>query len=590
MPLNLELNAVMNDAHKRPGFSPRRILATFVLWISLPVFLLQPSLSSSATRTPVWGPRGLVATVSPLASEAGASILRQGGNAADAAVAVGFALAVTWPAAGNLGGGGFALVRSQDGKSSFIDYRETAPAAADKNFYLDAKGEVIPGASTTGYRAVGTPGTVAGMALLHKKYGKLPWKKVIEPARRLAVEGFIVDESFASMLEAGRDRLAKFPGSKHIFLKDGKGFKVGDRFKQPELGWSLAQIQKAGESAFYTGPIAKRLIQAIQKGGGVMTLDDLKNYKVVDRAPLVGRYKNYQIVTAPPPSSGGALLLAMLGMLEKDDLAALGFGSAAYNHLLIETMKRAFADRSEWFGDPDFVQNPLQKFLDPAYLAKRRAGIQLTKATPSQEIKPGDFSDKESTETTHYTIVDAQGMIISNTYTLNGSFGSGVTADGTGILLNNEMDDFSSKPGSPNMYGLLQSDRNAIAPKKRPLSSMTPTIILDEGKPLLALGSPGGPTIINSVFQVTLNALVFGMNIQAAIDAPKLHHQWMPDRILYEPFGVNPDTQKIMQGMGHNFGDRSFQFGDVQAVLYDKKRQQWSGGSDSRHGGSVAVE
>jgi gamma-glutamyltranspeptidase/glutathione hydrolase len=580
----------MNDAQKRPGFSPNKILATFVLWISFPIFLFQPGLGSSATRAPVWGSRGLVATVSPLASEAGASILRQGGNAADAAVAVGFALAVTWPAAGNLGGGGFALVRGQDGKSNFVDYRETAPAAADKNFYLDAKGEVIPGASTTGYRAVGTPGTVAGMALLHKKYGKLPWKKVVEPARRLAVEGFIVDESFVSMLESGKERLSKFPDSKRIFVKAGKGLKVGDRFVQPELGWSLTQIQKVGESAFYTGPIAKKLISAIQKGGGVMTLDDLKNYKVVERAPIEGRYKTYQIVTAPPPSSGGALLLAMLGMLEKDDLASLGFGSAAYNHLLVETMKRAFADRSEWFGDPDFVQNPLQKFLDPAYLAKRRAGMSPTKATPSQDIKPGDFSDKESTETTHYTVVDAQGMIISNTYTLNGSFGSGATAEGTGILLNNEMDDFSSKVGSPNMYGLLQSDRNAIAPRKRPLSSMTPTIILEDGKPILALGSPGGPTIINSVFQVTLNALVFGMNIQAAIDAPKLHHQWMPDRILFEPMGVNPDTQKIMQGMGHIFGDRSFQFGDVQAVLYDKKRQQWSGGSDSRHGGSVAVE
>lgn len=580
----------MNHDLHRSGFFQGKTFATLVLSLIIPCFLLQPGSGSGATRAPVWGKKGLVATVSPLASEAGASILRQGGNAADAAVAVGFALAVTWPAAGNLGGGGFALVRSRDGKSNFIDYRETAPAAADKNFYLDDKGEVIPGASTTGYRAVGTPGTVAGMALLHKKYGKLPWKKVLEPARRLAIEGFVVDESFVSMLESNKDRLARFPGSRHIFLKDGKGLQVGDRFVQPELGWSITQIQRSGESAFYTGAIAQRLANAIKKGGGVLTLDDLKAYKAVERAPLEGRYKNYQIVTAPPPSSGGALLLAMLGMLEKDDVEALGFGSAAYNHLLVETMKRAFADRSEWFGDPDFVQTPLQKFLAPDYLAKRRAGINMSKATPSQDIKPGDFSDKESTETTHYTIVDTQGMIISNTYTLNGSFGSGVTADGTGILLNNEMDDFSSKPGSPNMYGLLQSDRNAIAPKKRPLSSMTPTIVLEDGKPILALGSPGGPTIINSVFQVTLNTLVFGMNIQAAIDAPKLHHQWMPDRILSEPWGINPDTKKIMQSMGHNFGDRVFQFGDVQAVLYDKKRQQWSGGSDSRHGGSVAVE
>jgi gamma-glutamyltranspeptidase/glutathione hydrolase len=580
----------MNDALPRTGFFQSRILATLVLWITFPFFLLQPSHGYAATREPVWGPRGLVATVSPVASEVGASILRQGGNAADAAVAVGFALAVTWPAAGNLGGGGFALVRSQDGKSNFIDYRETAPAAADKDFYLDAKGEVIPGASTRGFRAIATPGTVAGMALMHKKYGKLPWKKVVEPARRLAVEGFIVDQSFVSMLASHKERLEKFPVSRRIFLRNGKDLKVGDRFVQPDLGWSLAQIQKSGESAFYTGAIAKRMVDAIKKGGGVITMEDLKGYKAIERTPLEGRYKNYQILTAPPPSSGGALLLAMLGMLEKDDLQALGFGSAAYNHLLVETMKRAFADRAEWFGDPDFVDNPLDKFLAADYLAKRRAGINMSKATPSQEIKPGNFSDKESKDTTHYTIVDAQGMIVSNTYTLNGSFGSGVTLEGTGILMNNEMDDFSSKPGSPNMYGLLQSDRNAIAPKKRPLSSMTPTIVLEDGKPILALGSPGGPTIINSVFQVTLNTLAFGMNIQTAIDAPKLHHQWMPDRILSEPWGVNPDTKKIMQGMGHNFGDRSFYFGDVQAVLYDKEKKQWSGGSDSRHGGSVAVE
>jgi gamma-glutamyltranspeptidase/glutathione hydrolase len=580
----------MNEAPSRIGFSPRKTLATLIFSISLPLLFLPQGRGYAATREAVYGKRGLVTTVSPLASEVGASILRQGGNAADAAVAVGFALAVTWPAAGNLGGGGFALVRTHDGKSNFIDYRETAPAAADKNFYLDAKGEVIPGDSTLGYRALGTPGTVAGMALLHKKYGKLSWKKVLEPARRLAVEGFIADASFVSMLEGGQERLEKFPDSRRIFLKGGKGVELGDRFVQPELGWSIAEIQKSGESAFYQGVIAQRLFDAIKKGGGVLTLADLKDYKVVERAPLEARYKNYHIITAPPPSSGGALVLAMLGMLEKDDLVALGFGSAAYNHLLVETMKRAFADRSEWFGDPDFVKNPLQKFLAPDYLAKRRAGFNLTKATPSQDIKPGDFSDKESTETTHYTIVDADGMIVSNTYTLNGSFGSGVTAHGTGILLNNEMDDFSSKPGAPNMYGLLQSDRNAIAPKKRPLSSMTPTIVLENGKPILALGSPGGPTIINSVLQVMLNTLVFAMNIQTAIDAPKLHHQWMPDRILSEPWGVNPDTKKIMQSMGHNFGERTFQFGDVQAVLYDKKKQQWSGGSDSRHGGSVAVE
>jgi gamma-glutamyltranspeptidase / glutathione hydrolase len=568
-------------------FSRRRMLSLTLSFVWCVTYSLE---LFAAAPSPVYGKRGLVASISPLASEVGAEILRQGGNAADAAVAVGFALAVTWPSAGNLGGGGFSLVRLADGSTNFLDYRELAPAAAQRDFYLDSKGEIIPQASTVGYRAVGTPGTVAGLTLLHQKYGKLPWKKLIEPARRLAKEGFIVDEYLASSLESNRDDLALFPISNQIFLNDGKGFAAGDKFVQTELAWSLTQIQKKGATAFYQGEIAQRLIDAIHQGGGVMTLEDLANYKVKERAPLLGRYKSYQIITAPPPSSGGALLLGMLGILEKDDLTKLGFGSAAYNHLLVEIMRRAYADRSEWFGDPDFVDNPLNKLLDPEYLAKRRASINTTKATPSSEIKPGNFSVKESMETTHFTIIDAEGNIVSTTYTLNGSYGSGATAKGTGILLNNEMDDFTTKPGSPNMFGLIQNDRNAIAPLKRPLSSMTPTIILDDNKPILALGSPGGPTIINSVFQVTLNVLEFNMNIQAAIDAPKLHHQWLPDRILFEPWGVNPDTKKIMEAMGHTFGERSFQFGDVQAVYFDKKKQQWSGGSDSRHGGAVAVE
>jgi gamma-glutamyltranspeptidase / glutathione hydrolase len=576
------MNASCLWAYRLPRILCVMLAATLFLTGSLEIF--------AATRAPVYGTRGIVTSISPLASEVGASILRQGGNAADAAVAVGFALAVTWPSAGNLGGGGFSLVRMADGAVNFLDYREVAPAASGRDFYLDAKGDVIPQASTLGYRAVGTPGTVAGLALLHQKYGKLPWKKLLEPARRLAKEGFIVDEYLASSLESNRDDLTQFPISNRIFLKEGKGFIAGDKFVQPELSWSLAQIQKKGANAFYRGEIAQRLVGAIQKGGGVMTLDDLANYTAKEREPLQGRYKTYHIITAPPPSSGGALLLAMLGMLEKDDLAKLGFGSAAYNHLLVETMRRAYADRSEWFGDPDFVNNPLKQLLAPEYLAQRRASINLNKATSSSDIKPGKFSIEESMETTHYTVIDAEGNIVSTTYTLNGSYGSGATAEGTGILLNNEMDDFTTKPGTPNMFGLIQNDRNAIAPRKRPLSSMTPTIILEDNKPMLALGSPGGPTIINSVFQVTLNLLEFNMNIQAAIDAPKLHHQWLPDRILFEPLGLNPDTKKIMETMGHTFGERSFQFGDVQAVYFDKKKQQWSGGSDSRHGGAVAVE
>ncbi|MFY7928654.1 MAG: gamma-glutamyltransferase, partial [Oligoflexus sp.] len=364
---------------------------------------------------------------------------------------------------------------------------------------------------------------------------------------------------------------------------------VGDLFVQKDLGKTLAALEKRGAKGFYEGPVAELLAKDILAQGGVITTRDLKDYKALVREPLKGRYKDFEVLTAPPPSSGGAVLLQILGQLEQDDLKALGFGSAGYLHLLAEAMKRAFADRAHWFGDPGFVSVPLQKLLDPLYLKARRQSIAVDKASPSETIKAGPLQDNESWETTHYTVVDKDGAIVSNTYTLNGSFGSGATAKGTGVLLNNEMDDFASKPGEANMYRLIQGERNRIAPGKRPLSSMTPTVFLKDGRAILALGSPGGPTIINTVLQVSLNVLVHGMNIQEAIDAPRIHHQWQPDRIFWEPWGINPDTRKILEQMGHKLAERQRQMGDTHAVYFDAEKKDWTGASDSRWGGAVRV-
>lgn len=571
----------------RPSLACRKLGTAF--WLSCACVLTWPL--EAASRQPVAGNKGLVASTSPEASEIGASILKQGGTAADAAAAVGLALAVTWPAAGNLGGGGFSLVRPTKGEPQFIDYRETAPAAAGEKFYQDEKGNLIPEASAVGYRAPGVPGTVAGLELLHKRWGKLPWSKVVEPARRLAADGFRLRESHIRMLKANEELLRRFPETVRIFLPGGKLPAVGDLFVQKDLARSLAVIQKEGAAGFYRGSLAKALVQDIQKNGGVIKASDLEAYKVELREPLLGRFKEFELLTAPPPSSGGIVLLEMLGMIEKDDLKSMGAGSAASLHLMIEAMRRAFADRSEWLGDPAFVQNPITQLLDASYLRQRRQEIDLKRATASAAIKAASLKveDKEKPETTHFTVSDSSGMIVSSTYTLNGSFGSGATAKGTGILLNNEMDDFAAKVGEPNMYGLIQSARNSIAPGKRPLSSMTPTIFLKNGQAVLALGSPGGPTIINTVFQVSLNVLVHGMNVQEAVDAPRVHQQWLPDEIVYEPEGLNPDSRQKLEAMGHRFTAKPRFMGDAQALYFDAEKGTWTGASDSRWGGEVAA-
>lgn len=550
--------------------------------------LYMTTFSYGATNVPVWTDKGLVASTSPIASEVGAEILRKGGTAADASVAVAFALAVTWPSAGNIGGGGFALVHDPEkAEQTFIDYRETAPKAADANFFLDEKGELIPNSSRVGYRAAGVPGTVAGMKSLHQKYGKLPWKSLIEPARKLALNGFIVDAALAESLERAQKRLEPFPESRKIFLNGSRPWRRGERLVQKDLAATLKIIADKGSEGFYKGEFATKMAKEFKVNGGVITAEDLRDYKVELRKPIQKKWRDYEIVTAPPPSSGGAVLLAILGMLENDKLEDMGPGSSEYLHLLIEATKKAFADRSEWFGDPGFVKNPIDKLLDPAYLAKRRAEISLTKA--AHDIKPGELPD-EKLETTHFTVRDKKGMAISNTYTLNGSYGSGAVLKGTGMLLNNEMDDFTTKLGAPNMFGLRQGERNMIAPGKRPLSSMTPTFVFRKKELVLALGAPGGPTIINSVTQTLINRLLFKMDIQQAADAPRFHHQWMPDKIWWEPFGLNSDTRKILEGRGHIFGDQAREFGDIQALAWDDDKKVWTGASDSRNGGAVAIE
>lgn len=521
--------------------------------------------------------------------------MKKGGNAVDAAVAVGFALAVTWPSAGNLGGGGFMLVRKADGSSDALDYRERAPLAAHRDMYLDAQGNVIPGQSLQGHKAVGVPGTVAGLALAHKRHGKLPWADVVEPARKIAAEGFEVNYHLARSLRMNStvEKLKPFAESRRIFQRDGRFYEMGDTFVQPELAAVLARI-KANPRDFYEGETAKLIAGDMKANGGIITLEDLRTYEPTIRTPLRTTYRGHEILTMPPPSSGGIALMEMLNMLEGYDLKAMGWHSAQYVHTVTEVMRRAFADRASFLGDTDFVKVPVAALTSPKYAAARRATIDPRRASKSMEAGAGNPAPYESPETTHFTIVDPDGNVVSSTYTLNDSYGAGVTAKGTGILLNNEMDDFTSKVGVPNDYGLIQGEANAIAPKKRPLSSMTPTIVLKDGKPFFAIGSPGGPTIINTVLHVILNVLDFGMTLQQAIDAPRFHHQWLPDHIFWEEFGVNPDTRAALEKMGHAFRplpgmSRAAGFiGDAHGVMIDPATGVRMGASDPRLGG-VAV-
>jgi len=508
--------------------------------------LIVPALDA---REPIYARKAMVVAEQDLATEVGVSVLRSGGNAVDAAVAVGLALAVTHPYAGNIGGGGFMLIRMADGRTTFIDFREKAPAAATHDMYLNANG-VPTGDSVVGWRSAGVPGTVRGLALANKKYGREAWPELVKPAVALATNGFPVSKWQMDSWRRSSPLLSQFPESKRTFLKGGAYYDWQEIFKQPELARTLDRIAHLGAADFYDGETAHILAAEMAKNGGLITLADLQNYQAVERTPLEGDYQGYHIISSPPPSSGGLGLLQMLAMLNGTGYDKSGAGSALSYHYMAEAMRRYFADRSKYLGDPDFVNIPISALLAPAYVDSRRATIRPDRATPAEQIAPGLTAANEGTNTTHYSIVDQEGNAVAVTYTLNNGYGSGVTVPGAGFLLNDEMDDFAAKPGGPNMFGLVQGESNAIAPGKRPLSSMTPTIILKDGKPFLVLGAPGGPVIITSMLQVILNVIDFGMNAQDAIDFPRIHDQWKPDRLDTEST-VSPDTVAQLRHMGY---------------------------------------
>ena len=549
----------------------RRVTAAVVvLWCVLAPHTL-------AARQPVRARHAMVVTRESHATDAGVRVLEAGGNAVDAAVAVGFALAVTHPSAGNIGGGGFMLVRLADGTTDFLDFRERAPRAASHDMYLDATGKPTQD-SLVGYRASGIPGTVKGLEFAHRKYGRKAWKDLVDPSVQLAQGGFSLSWSQAESLRSTADKLGRFDDSKRIFLRGGRFYEAGEPLLQPELGAVLQRIRDHGASDFYEGQTARLLARDMQAHGGLITLQDLRDYKVFERRPLTGSYRGYSVVTAPPPSSGGVGMLQMMGVLEGTDFARQAPGSAASLHLLAEAMRRFFADRSEYLGDPGFYHVPVSQLLNTSYIADLRRSIDAARATPSTAVRPGRITVHESAETTHYSIVDAQGNAVAVTYTLNGGYGSGVTAAGLGFLLNNEMDDFAPKPGSPNAYGLVQGEANAVAPGKTPLSSMTPTIVLKDGRLFMVVGTPGGPTIINCVLQVILNVLDYHMNMQEAVDQPRIHHQWLPDT-LYVEKTVSPDTIDALKSRGHAVKTLG-QIGEMAAILVDAGWLQ--GAADSR--------
>lgn len=518
---------------------------------------------------PVYAKHGMVATEQALASQVGLDILKQGGNAVDAAVAVGFALAVVLPNAGNLGGGGFMVLHDgETGQNVALDFREMAAARAHRDMYLDAQGNVIDGKSLFTHDAVGVPGTVAGMVHALNKWGSMPLAKVIAPAIKLADQGFVVSEVLASTLAEEKDTLGKWPASRAIFFKQGEPLKAGDNLVQKDLANSLRQISKSGAAAFYQGDIGKKISKEMAKHGGAITLQDLKDYKVVERQPILGNYRGYQVVTMPPPSSGGIHLVQILNMLEHYPIKDYGVNSANTIHVMAESMKLAYADRAEYLGDPDFVKIPVTGLISKGYADSLVKGIQMNQARPAAQIKPGQPQPYESDQTTHFSVMDKTGDAVAVTYTLNLNFGTGIVAEGTGILLNNEMDDFSVKPGVPNAFGLVGGSANAIAPKKRPLSSMTPTIVLKNDKPWLVTGSPGGARIITTVLQSIVNTIDHGMNPAEAIVTPRVHHQWLPDELRIED-GISPDTIALLQQKGHKVALKA-PMGRVQIIQADE--------------------
>jgi gamma-glutamyltranspeptidase/glutathione hydrolase len=581
--------------------SPRKLLIRLLLTI-----LALASSAFAATR-PVHAQHAMVVSVHELASQAGVEILQAGGNAVDAAVATGFALAVVHSPAGNIGGGGFMLIRMADGKAHFLDYREKAPAAATRDMYLDPQGNVIEGASEYGYKAIGVPGSVAGMVTAEKKFGKLTLKQVMAPAIRLARDGFALTWDEARDLHDSY--LAKFPESRRVFQRNGDYYKSGEVFRQPDLARTLERISENPDD-FYHGALARELAAAVQKGGGLITVEDLAHYEVKEREPVHGSYRGYDVISAPPPSSGGTVLIESLNVLEGYDLAKMQNRSAQSIHFTVEGFRRAFFDRAEFMGDPDFSKIPVAQLLDKRYAAAWRESIDPEHASASKELKrPAVFSEleqyaethppqvprRESNHTTHYSVVDPDGNAVAVTTTINDWFGSRVTADGLGFLLNDEMDDFSSKPGVPNADGLIQGAANEIGPGKRPLSSMTPTIVVHNGKTVMILGSPGSSKIITTVANVLMGVVDYGMNLQEAVNAPRFHNQWLPDVVNVEKW-FSPDTVNTLGKMGykvqvglHDGQDVSPYWSDAECIAIDEKTGERLGATDGRNSRGKAV-
>ncbi|MGK7060064.1 gamma-glutamyltransferase [Bradyrhizobium sp. RT7b] len=524
-------------------------MAAAIISVSLVTF----GAARAASVAPIAAQNGMVVSAQHLATQVGVDVLKRGGNAVDAAVAVGYALAVVYPAAGNLGGGGFMTIQLADGRKTFLDFRETAPKGATANMYLDKDGNVIKGISTKGHLAVGVPGSVSGMEYAREKYGTMKRADLLAPAIQLAEQGFVLDQGDIDLLRAATDDFKDDPASSAIFLNNGQPFGVGDRLLQSELAKTLREISSKGTDGFYKGWVGSAIVASSQAGKGLLTQDDLDGYKTRELAPVECDYRGYHVISAPPPSSGGVVICEILNILEGYPLKELGYHSAQAVHVQIEAMRHAYVDRNSYLGDPDFVKNPLDRLLDKNYATKIRAVIDPNKAAISKDIKPG-VAPHEGSNTTHYSIADKDGNAVSVTYTLNDWFGAKVTAAKTGVLLNDEMDDFTAKVGVPNLYGLVQGEANAIAPGKRPLSSMSPTIVTKDGKTVMVVGTPGGSRIITAVLQTMINAIDYGMNAQEAVDMPRIHQQWLPDMTNVEDYALSPDTRKILEGMGHKFG------------------------------------
>ncbi|MDN3557995.1 gamma-glutamyltransferase [Halomonas maura] len=552
-----------------------------------PPLFAQPAILEGERFHPEQGSRGMVATSHFLASQVAREVLAAGGNAVDAAVTAGFALAVTQPRSGNIGGGGFMLISDEDSDEVIaIDYRETAPAAATETMFQDEDGNAVSEWSRYTHRAAGVPGTVAGLSLALEKYGTLSLAEALAPAIRLAENGFAVPQRFVDGVSEAGERLTQWDSTRAMFFKeDGSPYEVGDTFRQPDLAATLRRIADQGPREFYEGETAELIAAEMERHDGLITLEDLAGYQPVIREPSHGNYRGYDVYAMSPPSSGGAHIVQMLNILEAYDIGQMGFGSANTMHVMAEAMKRAYADRSQYLGDTDFVEVPLAGITSEGYADELREQIAMDRATPSEAIAPGKPLPFESNETTHFSIADDDGLAVSNTYTINFSYGSGIAVDGAGFLLNNEMDDFSAKPGVPNAYGLIGGEANKIEPGKRMLSSMTPTIVKRDGKNFLITGSPGGSRIITTTLQVLMNVVDHDMNIQSAVSAPRIHHQWLPDELRIEA-GFSPDTQALLEGKGHTLSQESA-MGAAQSIVIEDGH--FFGGADPRRSTSSAM-